>query len=570
MKKILIYLSLMIILFSLTNIPIQTHSVTAKTLLIYVPGLDPSLLNKDNEPFKSIMNKSSVIKVEPEPPYTLLYHELLMINNTWDLGRKLVINNTIYDSDGSTIDPWDSIEESTIDTLWGQLDTLFLNTRIVDPTKHSRSLNPYFNNTKQYIPPKLFTIPINGSVKWDLLNTTVSITHINNTYRVTIEGYIKNAGFFKETNATDTLILNIGNNTKNLVPGKYNIKFRIIKTNSTHITLFTLGGRRVDGWKSEYFGVFIKPIVPDIPYQYFKYMDEEDIKWVLEEIIDYYYQLLIIGYKHKDASLQILEYPLFTEIHEAIVNGYVNKSLENKIEDILVDGLGKLINYTRIRFGSTNVMFYIPYTYKEIERNIVIPGLKPLEPGLYEVLGNITHIIPKLSSNNIDYRIIEYRGKYYVLINYHGYKVNNVGDIGEGYLITYPSSNPETYTVTISTSNVIGYIVSFAKGYGLGIYEIYKEIDKAQSKIKELNNDIRDLNNTINRLNSTIITLRRDLGSCKAKNLNISSKIDELKQELNSVKEREKQWMIYSTVGTVSIFLIIVVLYLLGRKGVKK
>jgi len=571
-KMIYTYMLILFILISSIQLTVsqQSQQPRTKTLLLIIPGIEVSKL-KYGVPLEEYINRSSITIVKPIPIYNDLYYELLILNTSLDPKKVIVHNDTVEFMNGSIVKPWEALNYTQIENIWSNT-TVFINIRSLNPLKNNRTLNPYFNLTKQ-IPPQILVVPINGSIKWNLLNTTVNITLSDNTFRITLEEYnIRGVVFHNETNATDHIFINVSKPGLGVPMGKYHIKFRIIDYNETHVIIFTLGSREVSDWLSSSFGIFVKPVTPYIPFEYFKYMGKDDIKWVIEEVMSFYQEMISVAYRYKNAILEVFEIPLFVELHEAYLQNYIDEELMIDLEKLVVDGINKVLNITKLRLGETNIIIYIPFTYRENSTRLFIEGLYPIEPGLYRVENEsmIQNITTTLLKNDIEFKILNIRDKYYVFIYSYEHIINGLGGIDNGYLIVYPSSTPGHTNVVIDTENVIGYISSLAKGYGIGMSSAGEIIEDLRSEIKDLNDKIRDLNGTVRALNDRIARLNISLGQCRAKYLNLSNNISNIINEWREAKEREKQLMIYSITGTISILVIVLTLYYIGRRGLSK
>ncbi len=550
-----------------------THAQYYKYFVIYVPGLPLNLLKINNQLDKMIEgNRTLIITIDPDPPYNSLYYELLLVNTTWDLGKALVVNNKVIMNE-KTLEPWEAVSYTPINYTWGQIDTLFIDLRSLDPNKHSRTLNPYYNYSMQSMPSDIIVVPINGSVKWDLLNTNINVTVVNGTYKLSIEGYVKDVTIKNDTLDTDLILLNISRKDLSVNPGLYNVKFRIIRQNNTHLILFMLGSRDHRGWLSKYLGMYTKQVIPMLPIKYFKYMDPDDIMWVFNEVLSFYNESLKVGCRYRKAVVNIFEIPLYEDIMLALREGLINETLAYIMGKKLADAIYSYVLVARAMLGNVKVVFYSPYTYQNTTfQNYQIEGLEIITPGLYKITTqNITQVVKELVENNIEFKILTYNDQYYVLVKYREYMVNGYENIGYGYFIMNPATKTGEYTeILVDTETIVGYLASLAHGYGMGLADANQKIDELNKKINRATSQIRDLNNTISRLNGTLQATQRELGRCKAQNLNISGQINELKDKIRELKEREAQWMTYALAGTISIFVIIILLYVIASRGLRK
>lgn len=565
-------LVLMIIVALFPIMFIQVDSVYSQSeyrvLLFIIPGLPLNYFNETLSPIYNNWNKTFLIRIDTEPPYTLLYHELLLINTTWDFSKKLVLIDSVRVGNEST-EPYKAIDYKQLNNTWGFLTTVFINTRSVDPYIHNRTLNPYYNYTYRYFPPQLLTLRINETIKWDLLNTTINITYINNTYRLTIEGYVRNSLFKNTTLDTDPVLINTTSANLTIHRGVYNIKFRIVNVNDTHITVFTPGSLEMYKWLSPFYGIYTKPVTPSLPIEFFPYIGVDDIEWVFNETISFYTDMFTYAVRHRDASLYVFSIPLYEDINKALINNYINTSIALNLTRYLISFVNRVYELIKTRLGQTYLAIYVPYVYSNITLNsIEISNLEYIAPGLYRAL-NITSVLTDLITHNVDHRIVKHYSEYYVLIKYRNYSINSINYIDNGYFIIYPSSSA-VENMFIDSRTIIGYLTVFARGYGIGFIDINQVVRSLSSEVRNLRDQVVSLNRTITSLNATLSNTELELSRCRSSYLNLSGLVRDLKNEIDAVKNRETQWMIYALAGTASIFAVIVVMYLIGLRALKK
>ncbi|MEM0379917.1 MAG: hypothetical protein QW607_00395 [Desulfurococcaceae archaeon] len=576
--KVALFISMILfstLLIQINYVHAQTRS-TYRVLLIYIPGIPLEYLNYTNSPLFNKWNETLVIRLDSNPPYTSLYHELLLLNTSWSLARKLVLGNNVIENN-EIIEPYRAIDYTFINNTWGFLTTVFINMKSIDPSIHNRTLNPYYNYTYRYFPPQLIKLEVNETGcwtgYWDLLNTSITVRYINETFKITIDGYSRDVVFNNNTLDTQHILINITNANLTVKPGLYNIKFRIVDYNETHVIVFTPGTFEQSNWLSKFYGLYVKPINPSLPIEYFKYLDVDDIEWVFNETINFYRDMVDYAYRYKEASLYVLSIPLFEEIHRALVEDYISDSIANNLTIGLIQFINYLFNETVKKLGDTYFAIYVPYVYSNntVINNIDISELIAVEPGLYKFVGNdLANLLKILFEYNIDFNIIKHGSEYYFLVKYRNYTINNIGQIDNGYFVLYPSNRASFANILIDQRTLIGYITMFAQGIGIGFIDINDVIRKQNSRIRELSDQISSLNRTIVTLNSTLTNTQLELGRCRSDYLNISSQLRDLRNEIDTIRNREKQWMVYALSGTASIFAILIVMYLIGIRGLKK
>lgn len=540
-----------------------------RILLIYVPGLPLELLNASHSPLHSLWNRTYVVRVDPEPPYTLLYHELLLVNTTWDLRERPVLESGVALDGGGAVSRF-AVSYDVVNSTWGQLDTVFINIRSIDPLAHNRTINPYYNYSSRLFPPQLLTLEINEFSNWTLLNTSIVVTLVNGTYKVTIEGHVRDVAFKNDTLDTDPILLNITRANLTVGRGVYNIKFRIVDANESHVTIFTPGTLEQYNWLSKYYGIYTRPIVPSLPISYFPYLGRDDIEWAFNETIRFYSDIVSIAYRHREATLYVLGVPLYEEIYYGVFRGYINSSTAANLTSYLIRSIHSIVNTTKARLGDIYLAVYAPYSLvNKTARDIAIEGLELVAPGLYRVNGSLASVLEEIIENDIEFYVLESGGEHYIAVKYENFTLNGHGNIDYGYFALYPSASSNE-TLTTNTRAIVGYIASLARGLGLGLTDANKIINSLRGENRNLRDQIRSLNRTASELNSTLASTQMDLARCRAENLNASSLVNTLRGEIDKLERRERQWIAYALAGTASVFATLIVLYIIGTRGLKK
>jgi hypothetical protein len=281
------------------------------------------------------------------------------------------------------------------------------------------------------------------------------------------------------------------------------------------------------------------------------------------------------GYRYREAIVNFVEIPLYEDIYEALTRGYINETLAEILVRKLIDAIQSYISVSRPLLGNIKLILYSPYTIplNKTYEDISIDGLEPIVPGLYRVVepADLKNITTELIKYSVSFNVFKHSGNYYVLVKYNRYRINGVGGIDKGYMVFNPSDREETpQGILLEPESIAGYLSALARGYGFGFTDADKALDKLNKQVNRLNAKIRDLNTTISQLNGTLRATQRELGNCQAEKLNISAKINQLYDEINKYREREKQWMIYALSGTASIFVIIILLYMIASRGLGK
>lgn len=547
------------------------EAIMVKTLVVIMPYATPELLSEYNEDLREILNSSAISLVKPVPPYTSLFYELAMVNGTWDLAKALVLKETVSRL-GVELDPWNTVNHSVLEAIWGSEDTVFVGLRSIDPFVHPYTLNPYYNWSENAIPPTILVVPINGSTKWDILSTEVSLEQVNSTFRISIPGYVDTVDLNSTTLETDYLYINVTTDDLPIARGMYYIKFRAIWRNDTHVALLTLGTRSAVGWLSDYYAMIARSVTPLIPLDLInsKYVDDDDIVWIVKEVTSFYEEMAKTSYKYKDAVLYVVEYPLFEQLYCGINPIVENSVLLENITKIVVGALDKIVDLAVYELGDVNIVFYIPYTGGKSAGSLVVEGLAPLVPGLYRVDGDLADVVAKLVEDGLEFELFKHGNSYYVLLETLNYTVNGFGGIGLGYLVFYPSSTPGETGVLIDTARASSLVAMLARGYGVGARDFIREIGDLRSNIESLEDKIADLERNVNSLNSTLQSTKRELGECKANELSWSNRISDLEEEIKKLREWNQQLLVYSSAGIINIAILIALLYLLSSRGLSR
>jgi FtsZ-binding cell division protein ZapB len=577
--RIKILLSMLIaslIIVSLIVFPVKTYSeeTVLRFLFIYAPGFNINTALNMTDKLEFLKNSTFQAKILPEPPYTLVYHEALIVNNTWNLGRAIVFDNYTALLSNNTVTPLYRIIPTTIlGNIWGFLDTLFVDVGSINPKIHSRAVNPYYNSTNKIIEPTIFVIPINGTTYWKQLNTTIHLTVSKDYYTITIKNYVGGIKFSRKEGATPPLKINITNRNLGIAPGIYYLVFRVVSINNTHIILFTPGTRMVNDWYSEYYSTdfqkFDKPIVPRIPLSnILEKLGSDDLEWLINETIDFYDSVLSNAYKYRSATINFIEYPLIYDLYNAYLNGYISDEELNRGLKLAYYGLYKIIETTRSMINENiTIMIYSPFTFlNRSYEKLNIEGTEVVEPGLLRVTSDLRHVVSELVSKNVAFKLFSMNNRYYVLINDPKYFGKDMGQL----IIWGVGLRKILGTFTLSPENIASFIISMSRGYSVGLTNAINQITLLNIKISDLKSTINDLNNKIKSLNNTLFHINMSLGKCNAEKINITNKIMSLREEIEKYRSREEEALTYAITGSISVFIILAIIYLIGYKGVKK
>lgn len=535
-----------------------------RVLLIIAPGFDPYMDVNWTKTLKGVIEGGTIIDIIDNAPYNSIYHQLLLLNNTWMINKYLPLsNNTVLLPNRTRTSSYNVLNHTFITDLWGGNVTMLINTPVIDPNKYNLAVNPYYEEEKNTIPPTIFKLRLGGNTTWNLLDTTISLSKTAGGYRLKITEYV-DIVVSNATLTTPSLFLNITRSDLRINPGKYYLIFRILSIRNNTVVLFTPGTRNIDGW-SQIITKYEDSIIPDLPAEYMIYMDKEDVKWLFEVVSSYYTTMLdkvLTG--RKNTILHIVYYPVIEETLRYILRYNITGDNATNILNEAVKGLSAIIEKARSTIGGNiTVMIYSPYTIHEVKKNIKLNGLEEIDHGIYRVK------VENLSRNIIDelspFKLLEFNNEK-LLISYN----KAVTGYGEGYLVLFKPGIRRYSGLILKPENIASYIASLIYGYGIGQYELLQSLSEKTDEITKLKDQLNDKEATINRLNKQIEQLNLQIGNLTAKNENLTMKINELQDQMKEAENLKNQALEYLTVGVASILVFTAFLYMIIRSGVKK
>ncbi len=534
-----------------------------KILVVIAPGYSPDLNANYTKTLQGLNNKSVRITIKDNSPYTLTYHELLLVNTTWDLGKAIPINNKLLMRNGTSLEIYKYLDNNNTLKIWGQLDTLFI-MRIMDPSFHPRTINPYYQAENTTIPPEIFKIPFNGTARWKLLDTKLSIRRTEQGYVLKAENYFS----IKVSNvslSTPTIKINITKKNLGVKPGIYYINFRIVNVTEDYAIVFTPGTRLSSGWFSEYFGrEYQNPVILDLPpASILSALGKDDIEWLMNEITTSYSDLLNFAYKYRGAIVDMIEFPLLEEAIKLRSASNISDAKYGEILNGAIKALSTVIESTRVSIGENiTVILYSPYTIKKGGQSI--SGAAEIIPGLYNITGGIDQVIEEVGS-----------GKVYA---FHGSKVMATTNTyytgyGNGLLMIYkPGLGLEQapVNITLTPYSVAAYIASMVNGYGVGMNGLLRIIQKKDSEINQLKTTLNEKDSRIGQLNKQVEGLKKQIGNLTALNANLSIRISDLQKQIDQANKLKQEAYEYLLVGVSSIIVVILILYYMLHSAVAK
>ncbi len=559
MRKITTILFIALMLLAYVQLPLNVKSVGEnKYLLIIAPGFTPYIQGFNlTKTLQQIINNGTVIKITNNAPYNSVYHQLLLVNNTWNLEEYLPLSNNTVMTSKDTIPSYNALNYTVVKKLWGENLTLFINTPVIDPYQYRLSVNPYYNMSKQYIPPILFKIKFGENTTWKLLGTNITLFKTRGGYRLKIYGYvdivIPNASL-----TTPPVRFNITRNDLGIEPGRYFLVFRIIRIDNETALLFTPGGRRNTGWSQQLDGNFEDPIIPDLPAEYLRYMDEDDIKWLFNLISSYYTTLLDKILLGRKTIMHIVYYPV---IEETLYYLSVNNTNATLLLENAYKGLSAIIEKARGTIGANiTVIIYSPYTFR-ISNNTRSLMLSELTPGVYTADNINETLVNELSPC----KIYDLNGKY-IIVSYN----HSISKYDEGYLIIYKPEITRYTGIVLDALSIPSYISSIIYGYGVVMRELVKLLNEKINEITNLRDQLNDKEAQINQLNKQIEDLNKQIGNLTAEKTNLTLKLKEMEDKLKEAEEIRNQAYQYLTIGVGSIIVFIIILFLMMRSALTK
>ena len=540
---------------------VYTQKLPSKALIILAPAMDYRELIELLGTNVTLVGKSKIIELRQYPPYTSLYYEYLLLSPSgYDLSNGIPVDNYILSWNGSKIDPIMLINQSKIIELWGDLDTVFINVRIVSPENHSRTVNLEYGLEKAIIPPTLFELEVNTSKHWSLLNTDIRVTLVNNSYTIEILNYGIKFNLTKDNPVSPVIMLSVSENkTENIVPGNYRLRFRIHVIDNNRILLLTLGTRHPNKEFSEFYQGYDRPITPHIILNntIINKLPPEMILWVIDQVANFYVNLADYVLTKYNKLITYAYYPLFEETYK-ILQFIDNESLAHDLIKMVYEGFNEFIKKARIKMGEDATITYIisPYT---ITGQFIDLNLNYVAPGIVEYSETV---IQDLVSHDIKFSIESIKDTKYVFIT-----DSKIG-YGKGYMIIYPSLLNTVNSPISARSLQLFNILAGSSGYGLK--QLIRRVDELNDEVTKLNNKVNELNSTNANLRKEIEDLKKTLGEANATIIRLKNEIASLKEQINKVEDEKRQVYIYLSMGIAAAIVLSLVYVLIIRAIAKK
>jgi len=563
LNKGLIYGLILLMMLSYMNaLPIiYSQEFPTKVLIILAPGMNYQKFNELLGANVTFVRESKIIELKQYPPYTSLYYEYLLLSpNGYDLSMGIPIDNYVLSWNGGKIDPTRLINQSKIVEMWGDLDTVFINVRIVSPLNHSRTVNLEYELEKTVIPPTLFELEVNTSKHWSLLNTDIRVTLVNNSYIIDIVDYGVKFNLSRNNPVSPVITLSISENkTENIVPGEYKLRFRIHVINDNRILLLTLGTRNPNEGFSEFYHGYDRPITPHLILDntILDKLSPEMILWTIDQVVGFYVNLADYVLTKYNKLITYAYYPLFEETYK-MLKFIDNESLANEIIERVYGGFNEFIKKARVKMGEAVTITYVisPYTITEQQMDL---NLNYVAPGIVKYS---VSIIQDLVSHEISFSIETISGAKYVFIT-----DNRIG-YGKGYIMIYPSLLDTDISPISAKSLQLFNILAGSSGYGLK--QLIRRVDDLNEEVTKLNTKVNELNSTNANLRREIENLKKALGESNATVINLRNEIASLREQINRIEDEKRQVYMYLSMGFVAAIILSLVYILIVRAIARK
>ena len=563
LNKWLIYGLILLMMLSYMNaLPIiHSQEFPTKALIILAPGMNYQKFNELLGANVTFVRESKIIELKQYPPYTSLYYEYLLLSpNGYDLSMGIPIDNYVLSWNGGKIDPTRLINQSKIVEMWGDLDTVFINVRIVSPLNHSRTVNLEYELEKTVIPPTLFELEVNTSKHWSLLNTDIRVTLVNNSYIIDIVDYGVKFNLSRNNPISPVITLTVSENkTENIVPGEYKLRFRIRVISDNKILLLTLGTRNPNEGFSEFYHGYDRPITPHLILDntILDKLSPEMILWTIDQVVGFYVNLADYVLTKYNKLITYAYYPLFEETYK-MLQFIDNESLANEIIERVYEGFNEFIKKARVKMGEAVTITYVisPYTITEQQIDL---NLNYIAPGIVKYSESM---IQDLVSHEILFSIETISGTKYVFIT-----DNRIG-YGKGYIMIYPSLLDTDISPISAKSLQLFNILAGSSGYGLK--QLIRRVDDLNEEVTKLNTKVNELNSTNANLRREIENLKKALGESNATVINLRNEIASLKEQINRIEDEKRQVYMYLSMGIIAAIILSLVYILIVRAIARK
>jgi len=529
-----------------------------KLILIYAPGADLTMLNMGNT---TTLN-TEVEYINPTPPYDYLSHLMKLVDPSLS-DLVVFVNETNAFVNGSLVDLTSLVNQSYVNSAWGGNFTVFIGVPGVNPNSTAMSLNPYFNISSNYIPPAVFSLKFNESFWWSILNTSLVVSNTSSGLVVNLTNYNVVEPFDNTTLETPSFAVSVPQGLK-ISEGVYYLKFKIISSNASHLTLFFPGTLKASGWLNNFYGTFTEPVVllELYPQNFLRSLPVEALVWAFNQSCRFYSFLVVKATWFTSGGVYLMYYPLFQRLDS--IRGFVDEATYRDLINLTLNNLNGIINDFRVYLGvNSTVIIYNPYTGAGGGSGVGLPVVKP---GIYDASSDQAYIAELVQRG---YRLSVVREEGRVLVKILDY--NKLG-FGQGFALLV---KPTGFNQTLALSGVVDedvfehLLLSYSKLYYPSASNLVSIGFQLQDMIDNLTKTVDNLNHQVASMNETINVLLVNAGNCNATVANLTVKLLDYENKMSGAENMLNQAREYLALGLVAVLVVNLGLFYLLRKGLK-
>ena len=557
-RRILVVAMLIAALLAPSIVVSQRFVQPMKLILIYAPGAELTLLNMLNT---TTLN-SEVVYINPTPPYDYLSDLMKLVDPSLS-DLVVYVNETNALVNGTLVDLTSLVNQSYVNSAWGGNFTVFIGVPGVNPNSTAMSLNPYFNISSNYIPPAIFSLKFNESFWWSILNTSLVVSNTSSGLVVNLTDYNVVEPFDNTTLETPSFAVSAPSGL-NISEGVYYLKFKIIGSNASHLTLFFPGTLKASGWLNNFYGTFTEPVVllELYPQNFLRSLPVEALVWAFNQSCRFYSFLVVKATWFTSGGVYLMYYPLFQRLDS--LRGFVNETTYKDLVNLTLSNLNDIINDFRVYLGvNSTVIIYNPYT-RAGGGSVV--GLPVVKPGLYDATSSQAYIA-ELIQQGYNLGVVREEGR--VLVRILDY--NKLG-FGRGFALLV---KPTGFNQTLALSSVVDedvfehLLLSYSKLYYPSASNLVSIGFQLQDMIDNLTKTVDNLNQQVASMNETINVLLVNAGNCNATVANLTVKLLDYEDKMSGAENMLNQAREYLALGLVAVLAVNLGLFYLLRKGLK-
>lgn len=557
-RRILVVAMLIAALLAPSIVVSQRFVQPMKLILIYAPGAELTLLNMLNT---TTLN-SEVVYINPTPPYDYLSDLMKLVDPSLS-DLVVYVNETNALVNGTLVDLTSLVNQSYVNSAWGGNFTVFIGVPGVNPNSTAMSLNPYFNISSNYIPPAIFSLKFNESFWWSILNTSLVVSNTSSGLVVNLTNYNVVEPFDNTTLETPSFAVSVPSGL-NISEGVYYLKFKIISSNASHLTLFFPGTLKASGWLNNFYGTFTEPVVllELYPQNFLRSLPVEALVWAFNQSCRFYSFLVVKATWFTSGGVYLMYYPLFQRLNS--LRGFVNETTFKDLINLTLNNINDIINDFRVYLGvNTTVIIYNPYTRAGGGSAVGLPVIKP---GLYDATSSQAYI-SELIQQGYNLSVARKEGR--VLVKILDY--NKLG-FGQGFALLV---KPTGFNQTLALSGVVDedvfehLLLSYSKLYYPSASNLVSIGFQLQDMIDNLTKTVDNLNQQVASMNETINVLLVNAGNCNATVANLTVQLLDYESKMSGAENMLNQAREYLALGLVAVLAVNLGLFYLLRKGLK-